>query len=386
MTYQLGYCTNVHAGATWEQTQQNLHDYAVRVRQLVAPDGSLGVGIWLAAQAAHELWEAGRVEGLRIWLRQMGLIPYTMNGFPYGNFHQPKVKHKVYQPTWRQQPRLDYTVQLARLLAHLLDEGDEGSISTLPIQWGQPPPTPEELSGAAVNLALLAQQLERIEKDTGRRIYVCLEPEPGCIIQRSSDAVRFFEDYLFGQGDEQTLRRHIRVCHDICHASVMFELQEDALRTYAEAGIAVGKMQISSAIIVPLEQLGPADRPAALEQLELFAEDRYLHQTSVRWPDGRLEFSEDLPQLLARPRQQMVQSAEWRIHFHVPVYLSEFGLLRASQDDIRQALQAAGQWQPQLKHLEVETYAWSVLPDELQKEDLAEGIADEIRWFQTVLA
>jgi hypothetical protein len=58
-----------------------------------------------------------------------------MNGFPYGDFHEPVVKHKVYQPTWYEPARWKYTLQLAEILNQLLLPGVEGSISTLPIAW-----------------------------------------------------------------------------------------------------------------------------------------------------------------------------------------------------------------------------------------------------------
>ncbi len=34
------------------------------------------------------------------------------------------------------------------------------------------------------------------------------------------------------------------------------------------------------------------------------------------------------------------------------------------------------------RNFEVETYAWTVLPDELKTEDLAGGIAEELLWMQ----
>src|SRR5690606_11939912 len=86
MMYHVGYCTNVHAGATWQQTQENLEKYAARVRQIARPDSALGVGLWLSARAAAELTEAGGVEAFGQWLRHRRLVPYTMNGFPYGDF------------------------------------------------------------------------------------------------------------------------------------------------------------------------------------------------------------------------------------------------------------------------------------------------------------
>ena len=88
---------------------------------------------------------------------------------------------------------------------------------------------------AATVLAELAEHLAQFEQDTGRLIHVDLEPEPGCILQRSGDVVRFFENYLLLPGrDENVLRRHVRVCHDICHAAVMFEEQTDVLKRYQD--------------------------------------------------------------------------------------------------------------------------------------------------------
>ena len=72
---------------------------------------------------------------------------------------------------------------------------------------------------------------------------------------------------------------------------------------------------------------------------------------------------------------------EWRVHFHVPIYLQEFGLLRATQEQIGQCLKAAKK-HTDCKHFEVETYAWGVLPAELKQPDLAAGIAEELKWFE----
>src|SRR5207237_3224265 len=99
------------------------------------------------------------------------------------------------------------------------------------------------------------------------------------------------------------------------------------------AGIAVGKVQVSSAVRVPLDELAAADRAAALAQLAAFAEDRYLHQTVALGGDGATMFYEDLPLALRTAGQQ--PRGEWRIHFHVPIYLERFGLLSTSQGDIR---------------------------------------------------
>ncbi|MCA9165531.1 MAG: hypothetical protein KDA62_21225, partial [Planctomycetales bacterium] len=95
---QIGYCTNVHAGVGLEQTQANLSQHAVEVKRLVSPDAPMPVGLWLSNATAAELMQAERLPQFAAWLADEGLLPYTLNGFPYGDFHQPVVKHRAYEP------------------------------------------------------------------------------------------------------------------------------------------------------------------------------------------------------------------------------------------------------------------------------------------------
>ena len=195
-TIQIGYCTNVHAGADLETTRANLQQHAVAVKQKFSPDGPLGIGLWLSANTARTLREGERIRDFAAWLTAVGLAPFTLNGFPYGDFHQPVVKHEVYKPTWSEPSRVDYTLDLIEILDGLLPPGMEGSISTLPIQWGKPSPSSEQLSAAAANLRKVADRLAWLEEERGRLIYLCLEPEPGCVLDQAQDVVEFFEDQL----------------------------------------------------------------------------------------------------------------------------------------------------------------------------------------------
>jgi len=222
----------------------------------------------------------------------------------------------------------------------------------------------------------LAAQLERIEQEQHQLIHVDLEPEPGCYLDTSSDVVQFFETYLLRDSNNARIRRHLRVCHDICHAAVMFEDDADAIANYENAGIQIGKVQISSAVRMAGDQLDEADRRRALDQLRSFAEDRYLHQTMIRDSD----FHDDLPAALDEPSADDLQR-EWRVHFHVPLYLERFGLLETTQERIDTCL-AVLKGHPSVQHYEAETYAWSVLPSDLRVADLAEGIANELSWLR----
>jgi hypothetical protein len=399
----LGYCTNVHAGAMYEQTLANLETHALSVRRQVSPDEPMGIGLWLSAQAARQVLEQDRAGELRDWLGSRGLLPFTLNGFPHADFHQPVVKYTVYQPDWSDPRRLEYTLDLVKILADLVPEGAEGSISTLPVGWGPDfSQKPEKLRLAGVHFRTLAEQLARVESEQGRLIHVDLEPEPGCVLTRSGDLVGFFEQHVLPGGSEKMVRRHLRVCHDVCHAAVMFEEQAEVLACYRRAGIAIGKVQLSSAIRARLGALDENQRTACLGQLGSFAEDRYLHQTAIEPPaaSGRTTaLFDDLPRALemagfcgerlqGHPDDQIalhVLRGEWRVHFHVPLYLERFGLLETTQQAVVDCLAALRDF-PGVRHFEAETYAWSVLPEELRVSELAAGIAGELHWVRQQVA
>ena len=162
------------------------------------------------------------------------------------------------------------------------------------------------LRKAGRNLVKAGEHLARLEQETGRLIYLCLEPEPGCVLQRKGDFLWFFQNYVWPQGKEDTLRRYLRICHDVCHSVVMFEDQADVLQTYDSAGIAVGKVQVSSAVCVDFAALDERSRIQAIDQLAGFAEDRYLHQTVTREPGRTSVFHQDLPAFL---RQSSIHAA-----------------------------------------------------------------------------
>jgi hypothetical protein len=102
---------------------------------------------------------------------------------------------------------------------------------------------------------------------------------------------------------------------------------------------------------------------------------------------------DDLPDALAS-RHGRDLAGRWRVHFHVPIYMDRIGSLGTTRGEIEAVVRACGgpvadrPEQPvenrlhQIRHWEVETYAWEVLPDDLRPESLAEGIARELAWFK----
>ncbi len=391
-----GYCCNVHGGTTLDEVKANLEKFACEVKRQVSPDGAMPIGLWLSQSAMADLGDANEAQinatnAFGDWLADHGLEPFTFNGFPQGDFHQEVVKHEVYLPTWADSSRLDYTQKLAVVQTMLLARSRSASkfqtISTLPLGW--PPVSKEKLfsegagflSQCAANLQTLAKFLANLQQGTGSHVMVCIEPEPGCIFDTCHDIVRFFQEYLLDGTDQQNemVLKHIGVCHDVCHSAVMFEDQATAVLAYKDAGIQIGKIQVSSAIKVQFDGDEESNR-SKREQLAQFSEPRYLHQTSVQRLDGSRQFYEDLSIALA---DGTTPEGEWRVHFHVPIFADRLGLIESTRSDIGSILNAIQQYDVHVEHFEVETYAWNVLPQSHHgvASSLASGIAEELKWF-----
>ncbi len=372
------YCTNVVAGRTLEETCSNVERTFGAVRALVSPGAPLPIGLWLSARAVAQLSES--IDGptaLRDRLAAAGLEIRTLNAFPYHHFHDAEVKERVYEPHWADTRRALYTAELADMLPSLLPPGTAtASISTVPLGWRAR--FSLEGCGASIGVAsaLLEQtvrHLARVEDRTGVRVTVDLEPEPGCMLDRTADVTGFFEHVLLARRGEPDPRRYIGVCHDVCHAAVMFEDQRTVLRAYRHAGIRVNKVQVSSAITAD-------GSPESLAVLAGFAEPRWLHQTCVRAPDGTVRFHADIPWALAAE-----PVGEWRTHFHVPVFAARLGVLGTTQDAIGECLDEIASWPADERPLvELETYAWDALPDGAREGTaLVDGIVREIQWCAT---
>lgn len=401
----VGYCTNVHAGTYLGTIRDNLDQYATPVRNSLIKstdvgfqaEDSLPVGLWIPNEASQALSVGMATEDFGRFLADRKLLPYTINGFPFDNFHQDVVKHRVYLPSWCDRERLEYTKRLANILSKLIPDRDDGqatgSISTLPIGWPNNPCAGEsdrqDVDVAGANLREMARHLATIESETGRRIVVAIEPEPGCILDDTDDMLRFFDAQITDAGQ----RRYITVCHDVCHSSVMMENQADVLRRFGENGIQIGKVQVSSAIRADWESMADGRRIEAMSQLSEFAEDRYLHQTGILDPDGNFKLAEDLPKIV-QTNDQPTNDQRWVVHFHVPIFLERFEHLSTTREDIVECLRTligddalSGVDSPIdfTGHLEIETYAWTVLPEASRKRGLADDIAGEFLWLHRAI-
>ncbi|MCK8679614.1 metabolite traffic protein EboE [Streptomyces lichenis] len=404
-TVHLAYCTNVHPAETLYGVLAQLRDHCEPVRRRLGRD-RLGIGLWLARDAAAALTaDAGALRGLRAELDRRGLEVVTLNGFPYQGFGSREVKYRVYQPDWTRPERLAHTTDLARLLAALLpDDTSEGSVSTLPLAWR----TPFDATAARTAhtaLTTLAARLDALEELTGKSVRIALEPEPGCTVETTADAIA----PLTAVGSPR-----IGLCLDTCHLATSFEDPATALAALTAAGIAIPKAQLSAALHAEHPHL-----PEVRQALAAYAEPRFLHQTrTLARPlgpgetpaDAGLLGTDDLAEALAGspvtgspvtgaaasdgaasggPVAPLPDGRPWRAHFHVPLHRPPDPPLTSTLPVLRDALaRLVGGPTPLTRHLEVETYTWQALPPALRprtRARLADGIAAELTLARDLL-
>ncbi|MEV1156242.1 metabolite traffic protein EboE [Micromonospora chokoriensis] len=373
-TVHLGYCTNVHPAEDLAGILGQLDTYALPVRAALGSD-LLGLGLWLAAPVAAELAaDAGLRRRLRAELDARGLEVVTLNGFPYAAFQAPVVKQDVYHPDWTTEQRLTYTLNLARVLADLLpDDAARGSISTLPLAWRQPWDT-RRADAARRRLDQLAAGLAEVQRDTGREVRVAFEPEPGCVVESSSQAAAL----LSGMDTDR-----MGVCLDLAHLACAWEDPAEALGRLRAAGLPVVKVQVSAAVEA-------ADPQGGADALRRWVEPRFLHQTrgagcaGLADPADPAYAADDLDEALDR-----ALPGPWRVHYHVPLHAPPEEPLGSTLPVLRAALRAlfdsptAG-----CDHLDVETYTWGVLPAARRPRtdaELAAGIAAELAFARDEL-
>ncbi|MPY54197.1 metabolite traffic protein EboE [Streptomyces acidicola] len=371
-TVHLAYCTNVHPAETLDGILAQLRDHCEPVRKSLGRD-RLGIGLWLAKDAARALiTDPAALRGLRAELDRRGLEVVTLNGFPYEGFGAEEVKYRVYQPDWADPERLAYTTDLARLLTALLpDDVTEGTISTLPLAWRT---DFDERAAATAGAALttLSGRLDALEELTGKSIRIALEPEPGCTVETTADAIGPLGVL---PGDR------IGVCVDTCHLATSFEDPATALAALDAAGVGIPKAQLSAALHAEEPR-----RPEVRDALAAFAEPRFLHQTRTLTAAG-LRGTDDLGEALAG--DALPDEAPWRAHFHVPLHAPPAPPLTSTLHVLQEVLALlVGGAEPRTRHLEVETYTWQALPPELRprtRTQLVEGIAAELTLARDLL-
>lgn len=394
--YHLTYCTNIHAGESWQEIEASLKEYVPSIKKALSPEKPFSIGLRLPHLASETLSKAEHLQVFKAWLVEQDAYVAIINGFPYGGFHRQVVKDDVYQPDWTTQERLHYTLRLFDILAELLPQGMDGGVSTCPLSYelwygNDQQKMNTVLAQSTAYLVKVAEHLYRIRQQTGQLLHLDIEPEPDGMLDHTQEVIDYYRQWLIPQGvqylkqqlnlseeeAEVCLKEHIQICYDICHFAVVYEKPQEVFARLKAEGIKIGRVQISAAL--------KTDLPASVQQrahvvnlFNPFVESTYLHQVVQRNVDGSYIHYNDLPAALKQINDP--DAREWRTHFHVPVFLDSYGDLQSTQQDILQVLDYLKKTQA-THHLEVETYTWEVLPKDIQL-DLTDSIIRELQWVK----
>ena len=387
----LSYCSNIHPGESWAEVRGNLARFMPQIRQALSPDDKFGIGLRLSADAVNDLAAPAALAEFKTFLADNKLYVFTINAFPYGPFHGARVKEDVYLPDWQDDERLRYTNQVADVFAEFLPAGQTGSISTVPGAFKARVSGEDDICSMARKMVQHIAHLVKLEQRVGKCIVLALEPEPCCFLETIEESVNFFSDHLFSsesqaqlasllgldQGDAETLlRKHLTLCLDLCHAAVEFESYDACVADLRAAGIGIGKVQISAGL-----RLENVTRDT-IEILRPFEDNVYLHQV-VEQHNGVLNRYTDLADAFAALKDDNA-TREWRVHFHVPVFLDDLGEFSSTQFFVREALEKQ-KIDPISNHLEVETYTWNVLPEQYRTQSMDAAIVRELQWVRDIL-
>lgn len=394
----LAYCTNIHPSKGWDALLKTLKQYVPVVKERLAPDDSFGIGLCLSNEQATDLVSGDTLATFQAWLHQNNLYVFTINGFVYKEFHDPNIKDTIHTPDWTHRERVEFSKKLVTVLATLLpDNLNHGSISTQPLSykyWDTDPKSADLWQNVTDNLVDVVAFAVETYRTAGKIIHIDLEAEPDCLIENGREMVEFFQQWLLSYGavrlsslvsvsvDEarNLLLRHVRVCYDTCHVAVAYESAKDVLDAYDAVGIRVGKIQVSNAVKIPLGDA--TSRRNHADWLAQFAEDKFLHQVIQRNVDGSFTQYRDLPQAL--PYIEDETALEWRIHYHVPLFIDSYrDGTSTTQESILDAFDELKKRQ-YTDMLEVETYTWDVLPEEMRL-PLADSIERELEWVRSCL-
>lgn len=370
----LAYCTNVHRGNSWQETFDSLENYVMKVREGVAPEERFAIGLRLGADAARELADPRELYEFRKWLDQKNAYVFTINGFPYGNFHGSRVKEEVYRPDWTTDERLDYTLLLFSILEKLLEPGEEGSVSTLPGSFKEFLPNQEIPDILLQKVDACALEIEKLADSKNLDLHLGMEPEPLGLFETTPETVSFFDKLLDKGTDEEIIRKRIGVNYDCCHLAIEFEDAHEGLDSLVKNGIRLSKLHLSSALSAkPTEN--------NLLRLKDFIEPVYLHQVTLGKDGQCIRRIKDLDTALEMQMAgNLPEADEWRIHFHVPLHASPGGDMGDTRLHVIDTLFWLSKNPNACRHLEMETYTWEVLPEKLQAGTVVEQVGKEYQW------
>src|SRR5688572_27826363 len=205
----LTYSTLVHPGDNWEEIWHSLTTYVPQVKERVCPKNErFGISLRLSNSSATTLVnDKSKREMLKKFLGDNDMFLYTVNAFPYGTFKNTVVKERVYEPDWRSEERMNYTINVAEILGDVAPEGTAPSIQSAPLGFKPRVTGSDVVASYTEHVLRVVARLVEIHERTGRTVGLALEPEPFCFLETTNETVDYFTNHLYAGASASRLSK-----------------------------------------------------------------------------------------------------------------------------------------------------------------------------------
>jgi sugar phosphate isomerase/epimerase len=349
----LSYGTNVRPARDLDAVVGQLDTYASAIHARLSVD-TLGVSLWLPPTLAAALAVDARARTrLRAELDARGLEIVTLSGVPYAEGGEQGAVTARYLPDWSSPARLEYTLDLARILVDLLpDDAVRGAVTTIGVGRRAGWDAAKEKACSRV-LGRLSGGLAEVAWHTGRAVRVGFQPEPGCVMDDTASTIA-----ALAHVDKD----RIGVCLDLANLACTWRDPVETLNELAAASVSIIRVQVAAAL-----QVG--NPVQAAETLRAYVEAGHLHQVTT--PEGG--YLDDLGQALGE-----FPPGPWRVRYHQPLHVAPEAPLTATTEVWQAALgHLMGGESPATEYLDVESEAQPVDAD---------GIAAELTYMKNALS
>ncbi len=395
-TIHLTYCTNIHKEKNWKKIFKNLNTYPNLIRKKIKKNEKFSIGLCLSHLNTLELKNI--LITFKQWLKNNHFYIQTINGFCYQTFHKKNIKHSIYYPNWNNIKRYNFTKLLIKTLNYLLTE-KYGTISTIPIFYKKTVKTKKvkyySLQKSIINLMKIIVYLHNFKKKTN--LYICLEPEPDCLLENTNDIIFFYTQHLWKHGTEYLhknfkikkknalllIKYYIQICYDVCHFALLEESPHKTFITLNKKSIKIGKIQASLCININ-EPRSFYLKKKFLENIkEITKKTQFLHQTELKnlitKKKTKIKDLEDILKKnedITKKNKYDTKIQQYKIHYHVPLYKKTYQKFKITNLPLLQTIKNIHL--TTTKVVEIETYTWSCIKKS-QKLNISKSLINEYK-------
>ena len=385
-----------HAGVnrpvtSFADIESTVRDSLAPINHAISDDPPVGASIRLSQAALSD--PALTAEALRTLLDEHGL---RLDGISAVSI-SGGAKENVHEPDWRTEDRLSFMFPALNLAAEFATPDHEVGVTTNALSYRRwlDVDMPGNWAALTLNVVRIVQHLVGIQDRTGITLHIDLEPEPGSVLRDTADVVKFYSQWLLPRGGAmlsdrmqltngsaaEAILRHVCIALDTAHAAVVWDDAAASLDAFAELGIRIGRLQVSSALEVEIPS-DAASQKTLSEYLDAFVSPTLLQQVVARQDGEMVKRFDDLPDAVAVIGKSAGQT--WRIHTHAPLLADRYGVFASTREATATWLREVAARGIDVGMIELRSANWDVVPHD-DRAPVEAMIMQEAAWVRGLL-